>query len=117
MNIGNMVFSAIGVLGGLGWLVNLFQTRAKNRKTNVDSAKVLTDTATGLVKAVKAELEETEADAKALRDEVRELKRQLAEAHLLVDDLNQKLTDTQRRADYYEAEFRRVTGLKHREGR
>ena len=115
MNLGNWIVSAFGVLAGLGWIVNLFQTRAKNRKTNVDSAKVLTDTATGLVKAVKEELEEAESDAKSLRLEVRELTRQLAEAHLMVDDLKQKLEDTQSRANYYESEFRRVTGIKRRE--
>jgi chromosome segregation ATPase len=110
----NALWSLVSIIGGAGWLVSLLQVRMKNRKLNVDSVKVLTETATGLVGKVKAELEETEADAKALRTEVKELTRQLAEAHLLVDDLNQKLTDAQRRADYYESEFRRVTGLKKR---
>ncbi|MFC3453989.1 hypothetical protein [Amycolatopsis speibonae] len=106
-----LVLSLISLLGGAGWIVSLIQVRAKNRRLNTDSVKVLTETATGLVKAVKEELEEAEGDAKKLRSEVKELTRQLAEAHLLADDLNQKLVDTQRRADYYEAEYRRVTGF------
>lgn len=102
----------VSILGTLGWLVSVFQLRAKNRKLNVDSVKVLTETATGLVEKVNAELKETEADAKAMRVEMKELNRQLAEAHLLIDDLNRKLEATQRRADYYESEFQRVTGFK-----
>lgn len=108
------LWSLVSLIGGAGWVVSLLQVKMKNRKLNIDSVKVLTETATGLVGKVKAELEETEADAKALRAEVKELNRQLGEAHLLVDDLNQKLEATQRRADYYESEYRRVTGLKKR---
>lgn len=107
----SQILAVVSALGAIGWLVSLLQVRAKNRKLNTDSVKVLTDTATGLVRTVKEELEEAEKEAKELRGEVRELKRQLAEANLLADDLKQKLVDTQRRADYYEAEFRRVTGL------
>lgn len=104
----------ISLVGGAGWLVSLLQVWAKNRNLNTKTVKVLTETATGLVEKVNAELKETEADAKALRVEVKELTRQLAEAHLLVDDLNDKLQAAQRRADYYESEFQRVTGLKKR---
>lgn len=106
-----LIVSIFGALCGCGWLGSLFKTRAENRKLNTDSVKVLTDTATGLVRAVKEELEETEADAKALREQVRELTRQVAEANLLAEDLKQKLEDAQRRADFYEREFQRITGL------
>ena len=77
----NVAVSLIVGLSGGGGAVALFKVRSESRKTNADSAAVLTQAALEMLEPLRRDLEAAREEVKDLRAEVRELRDENAEYH------------------------------------
>lgn len=84
--------------------------RSEANKNNLDGVAVIASTATAMVEPLTRRLKEVETNLESVSAELTEVKRDLAAAHLLVDDLTGKLDEANTRAAYFEDQWCIATG-------
>jgi gas vesicle protein len=118
------LFGIVGGSGVIGGVVVLLFARNMNKKLkaetgklSADSVAVLSNSSIALLAPLTARLHEVEQQCKDVNqqlaeatDQVVEVKRELAAAHLLVDDLNGKLDEANTRSAYFEDQWCIATG-------